>query len=57
VDEVAADAFRRHYRQLYGFVRRRTRTEHDAEDVVAEVFADAVAALHRFEPGTTPVLA
>jgi RNA polymerase sigma factor (sigma-70 family) len=57
VDEIAADAFRRHYRQVYGFVRRRTGSAADAEDVVAEVFADAAAALGRFRPGATPVLA
>jgi RNA polymerase sigma factor (sigma-70 family) len=57
VDELAAEAFRRHYRQVYGFVRRRTPNEADAEDVVAEVFADAAAALGRFRPGSSPVLA
>jgi RNA polymerase sigma-70 factor (ECF subfamily) len=57
VDELAADAFRRHYRQLYGFVRRRTRSDVDAEDVVADVFAAAAAGLERFQPGPTPVLA
>jgi RNA polymerase sigma factor (sigma-70 family) len=57
VDDLAAQAFKRHYRQLYGFVRRRTACDVDAEDVVAEVFADAAAALDRFRPGATPVLA
>ena len=57
MDDVAADAFRRHYRQVYGFVRRRTPSDADAEDVVAEVFADAAAALDDFRPGATPVLA
>jgi RNA polymerase sigma-70 factor (ECF subfamily) len=57
VEHVAAEAFRRHYRQVYGFVRRRTASDADAEDVVAEVFADAAAGLERFEPGPTPVLA
>jgi RNA polymerase sigma factor (sigma-70 family) len=57
VDEAAADAFRRHYRQVYGFVRRRTPSAADAEDVVAEVFAAAAERLERFEPGAPPVLA
>jgi RNA polymerase sigma-70 factor, ECF subfamily len=57
VDELAAQAFRRHYRQIYGFVRRRTASDSEAEDIAAEVFADAAAALERFEPGATPVLA
>ena len=57
MEELAEQAFRRHYRQIYGFVRRRSQTAVDAEDVTAEVFADAAAALERFEPGTAPVLA
>jgi RNA polymerase sigma-70 factor, ECF subfamily len=57
VEELAEQAFRRHYRQIYGFVRRRSPSADEAEDVVAEVFADAAAALGRFEPGEAPVLA
>jgi RNA polymerase sigma-70 factor (ECF subfamily) len=57
VDELAAQSFRRHYRQIYGFVRRRSASDAEAEDVAAEVFADAAAALERFEPGASPVLA
>jgi RNA polymerase sigma factor (sigma-70 family) len=57
VEDLAGQAFRRHYRQVYGFVRRRSASDADAEDVVAEVFADAAAGLDRFRPGATPVLA
>jgi RNA polymerase sigma-70 factor, ECF subfamily len=57
VDDLAEQAFRRHYRQIYGFVRRRTASDAEAEDVAADVFADAAVALERFEPGATPVLA
>jgi RNA polymerase sigma-70 factor (ECF subfamily) len=57
VQELAEQAFRRHYRQIYGYVRRRSPTAAEAEDVAAEVFADAAAALERFEPGAAPVLA
>lgn len=55
--ELAEQAFRRHYKQIYGFVRRRSPTQAEAEDVAAEVFADAAAALDRFETGSPPVLA
>jgi RNA polymerase sigma-70 factor (ECF subfamily) len=57
VHELAERAFRRHYRQVYGFVRRRSSNDAHAEDITADVFADAAAALHRFQPGATPVLA
>jgi RNA polymerase sigma factor (sigma-70 family) len=57
VDELAETAFRRHYRQVYSFVRRRSSSDADAEDVTAEVFANAAAALDGFAPGSTPVLA
>jgi RNA polymerase sigma factor (sigma-70 family) len=54
---LAELAFRRHYGDVYRFVRRRTPSWADAEDVTAEVFADAAKALDEFEPGATPVLA
>jgi RNA polymerase sigma-70 factor (ECF subfamily) len=57
VEELAAQAFRRHYRQVYGFVRRRSSSDAQAEDITGDVFADAAAALGRFRPGATPVLA
>jgi RNA polymerase sigma factor (sigma-70 family) len=57
VDELAEKAFRRHYGQVYAFVRRRSASEADAEDIAAEVFADAAKALDRFRPGASPVLA
>lgn len=53
----AEQAFRRHYRDVYGFVRRRSATPAEAEDITADVFTAAVAGLDRFEPGPTPVLA
>ena len=57
VEDLAETAFRRHYRQVYSFVRRRSASDAEAEDVAAQVFADASEALGRFRPGSTPVLA
>jgi RNA polymerase sigma-70 factor (ECF subfamily) len=57
VEELAGQAFRRHYRQVYGFVRRRSSSDAQAEDITGDVFADAAAALDGFTPGAAPVLA
>jgi RNA polymerase sigma-70 factor (ECF subfamily) len=55
---VAEAAFRRHYLQVYRFVRRRTSSREDAEDVAQAVFEDAVAGLERFTTERpAPVLA
>lgn len=40
-----AELFRSHHREIYSFVRRRTASPHDAEDIVQSVFASAVAHL------------
>jgi RNA polymerase sigma-70 factor, ECF subfamily len=55
--ESAEHAFRRHYRDVYGFVRRRSASAEDAEEITADVFEAAVSGLDSFEPGPTPVLA
>ncbi len=57
VDSVAESAFRRHYAEVYRFVRRRTRSREDAEDVAQAVFENAVVRLEGFKPGASPVLA
>lgn len=57
MSDAAEHAFRLHYRDVYRFVRRRSATDVEAEDVTAEVFAAAAAGLDRFGPGASPVLA
>jgi RNA polymerase sigma factor (sigma-70 family) len=45
VNDVAEEAFRRHYGHVYRFVRRRTRDDDRAEELTQQVFADAAASL------------
>lgn len=47
VEGVAVEGLRRHYDLVFRYVRRRTRSQSDAEDITQEVFADAAAALAR----------
>jgi RNA polymerase sigma-70 factor (ECF subfamily) len=49
VNEVADRAFRRHYGDLYRYLRRRTGDHHRAEELAQQVFADAVASLRETE--------
>jgi RNA polymerase sigma-70 factor (ECF subfamily) len=51
------EAFRRHYGQLFRYIRRRTPDDFEAEDVTQAVFADAAQRLDDFKPGASPVLA
>jgi RNA polymerase sigma-70 factor (ECF subfamily) len=44
---LAAEGLRRHYELVFRYVRRRTRSYGEAEDLTQEVFADAAAALAR----------
>ena len=48
--EPASRDLRRHYREIYRYVRRRSRSDADAEDVTQDVFADAARALGSAEP-------
>ena len=57
VDDLAGRAFRRHYEQIYRYLRRRTETEEQAEELTQAVFADAAERLRHFRPGSAPVLA
>jgi RNA polymerase sigma-70 factor (ECF subfamily) len=57
VDDLRESAFRRHYAQIYRYVRRRSATHEDAEDLAQMVFVEAAARLEQFKPGATPVLA
>jgi RNA polymerase sigma factor (sigma-70 family) len=47
VEGLAAEGLRRHYDLVFRYVRRRSRTHSDAEDITQEVFADAASALAR----------
>jgi RNA polymerase sigma-70 factor, ECF subfamily len=58
MDEQAAAAWRRQYGSVYRFVRRRSGSREDAEDLTQEVFAAAVAQLGRArEQAEAPPLA
>ena len=57
MDDLAGRAFRRHYAQIYRYLRRRTGSDDEAEELAQAVFADAAARLESFRPGATPVLA
>lgn len=54
---TAEGAFRRHYQHVYGYLRRRTRDPHRAEELTQEVFAAAAAGLPDAQEGDPPVLA
>ena len=47
MNDVADRAFRRHYDQVYRYVRRRTHDHHRAEELTQQVFADAAASLRQ----------
>ncbi|MEJ7569332.1 MAG: sigma-70 family RNA polymerase sigma factor [Gaiellaceae bacterium] len=57
MDDPVASAFRRHYEQVYRFLRRRTESDEIAEDLAQAVFADAAARLRHLESDGPPVLA
>jgi RNA polymerase sigma-70 factor (ECF subfamily) len=50
VEELAERVFRRHYAQIYRFVRRRTASDQEAEDITQDVFVNVAAAGRRLKP-------
>lgn len=57
VNGVAEGAFRRHYQHVYGYLRRRVRDPHRAEELTQDVFEAAAAGLPDPKEGDSPVLA
>jgi RNA polymerase sigma-70 factor, ECF subfamily len=57
VNGVAEGAFRRHYQHVYGYLRRRVRDPHRAEELTQDVFEAAAAGLPDPKEGDPPVLA
>jgi RNA polymerase sigma factor (sigma-70 family) len=57
VTDVVERAFRRHYGTVYRYVRRRSRSHEQAEDLTQEVFVAAAAALPSENAGDPPLLA
>jgi RNA polymerase sigma factor (sigma-70 family) len=53
VNDVAETAFRRHYDQVYRYLRWRTHDHHRAEELTQQVFVDAAASLR--ESGDPPL--
>jgi RNA polymerase sigma-70 factor, ECF subfamily len=57
MDELAGAAFRRHYDQVFRFVRRRSGSDEEAEEIAQSVFAQAAAQLDPVRQGSRPLLA
>ena len=53
----AEEAFRRHYAQVFRYLRRRVPSDHEAEELAQIVFVDAARRLEGFKAGDAPVLA
>jgi RNA polymerase sigma factor (sigma-70 family) len=49
-DDLAEQAFRQHYAQIYRFLRRKTGSHDEAEELAQRVFTDAAAALSKKDP-------
>lgn len=50
-EEAWEAVYRRAYPKLFAYSRRRVQDDHEADDVVAEVMARAIAGVGRYEPG------
>jgi len=57
VADRAEEAFRRHYGQVYRYLRRRLPSDHEAEELAQMVFVDAARRLDAAAAGNAPVLA
>lgn len=57
MEGLAEHAFRQHHAQIYRYLRRKTRTDDEAEELTQEVFADAAITLARMECRPASVLA
>jgi RNA polymerase sigma factor (sigma-70 family) len=57
VDDVSEAAFREHYGRIYQYVRRRTDTHEQAEDLAQSVFVTAAEHLSRAQLDEAPTLA
>src|SRR6266508_1549865 len=57
VDDLAASVFRRHYDDVFRFVRRRTESDAEAEEITQSVFVRAAVCLDPVRQGARPVLA
>jgi RNA polymerase sigma-70 factor (ECF subfamily) len=57
MDDLRATAFRRHYGDVYRFVRRRTESDDAAEEIAQSVFVHAAARLDPARQGSAPLLA
>jgi RNA polymerase sigma factor (sigma-70 family) len=49
-EDLAEQAFRQHYGQVYRFLRRKTGSHDEAEELAQRVFTDAAAALSKKNP-------
>jgi RNA polymerase sigma-70 factor (ECF subfamily) len=57
LEGLAEQAFRKHYAQIYRYLRRKTRDRDEAEELTQEVFADAAVTLPRMSAPPTSMLA
>jgi RNA polymerase sigma-70 factor, ECF subfamily len=57
VDDPVAGAFRRHYAQVYRFLRRRTESDEVAEELAQAVFVHAAERLRHLDRRGPPLLA
>ena len=57
MEDPAGSAFRRHYAQIFRYLRRRSQSDEQAEDLAQAVFADAAERLRYVKPGSPPILA